>query len=185
VKRSSRTPVSPVLRERERYKRTASDPKKRKVLLDQWGRDLLTHWLTQWHPLLVATKDGRALVGGADAGIVADFRWDDLRKRLSATDFALVERLYHELARQAQVASIAVEVAETKIANVKQNARAGAVRGAESVGDNRAKVERAMRTILRQGGDPRDYFQTWADEFGYTVRHLRNILKSERGKQQR
>lgn len=134
---------------RGEYQRARNDPAKLQTLMGQWGRERLAHELPKWRPLLMATnKDGLARVTRGDEGIILEFRWDDLRQTLSPENYAIVDTLYHELMRQANVADCAVEIACTKLANVKQNAEAGQKGGKAGANRNRIKVEQLMRAQL-------------------------------------
>lgn len=75
----------------------------------------------------------------------------------------------------AGVARAARLVHEAEQARHGQKRRPG---GPKSAKATRPTVERQMRAVLRQAGNPRDYFREWAAEYGYTVRNLGNILRA-------
>ena len=119
---------------------------------------------------------GHYLIWGSTSCFHVDL--NALRRQLSPADYAVVEALLTELKVQAPVAAVGVFVANAELATQRRRDVGARNGGSARRRPERSTVERSMKMQLRQGIDPRQFFDEWSEEYGYTKRHLGNILKA-------
>jgi hypothetical protein len=160
--------------------REQNDEKLQRRFGHRAARDLLGVLLREWGECNI-TKHGRTVrITTERKGLIVELNKEVLRRELSPASMRIVQVLLDELNLQSWVAKVAVRLAKAEM-ETQVKRLAGAARGGKAAEKPvRSTVERLMRAQLRQKQDPRRYFATWSEEYGYSVPQLRNILRAVR-----
>jgi hypothetical protein len=140
----------------------------------------------EWAPLYVhRAADGVTIFERFDIddgpdpgpkGVLLHFKWTDVPPE--ARD--LITRLVFLLEDQWPMAWFAREVARFSIKLNRNRATKGAEAGKKSAKDGRSTVEQLVRACIKRGENPAQFVEAWAEEYDYSTRQLRNIIKGIR-----
>jgi hypothetical protein len=122
--------------------------------------------------------DVMVCVGGR---IISEFNLNALRHTMVPNHFMIVETLLTTLLSQSEAATLAGVIANAELA-LQRKRMEGAIKGGKATTKaTRKKVEQRMRAEILKGSDPKAYFAAWSEEYGYSIRSLRNILEDVAG----
>ena len=107
---------------------------------------------------------------------VEHFKMQDIAPK----DRALVSRLMRLLEEQSGMARLAVPMAGFELGTNRKRIDNATEGGKKTTKSTRGAVEQQVRACLRRGDDPTAYAADWAEEYDYSVRHIRNIIKRVR-----